>query len=474
MNDKIIVSLTTVPERLSLDREDGLKDVIFHLCAQDDSNYEVHFNIPFFSKITGQEYVIPDWLKEFENIYSHLRIFRTDDLGPSTKFIPTLLRDDVDPESVIIVVDDDLVYHKELVSEHRKYQNLLINSVIGYDGRGVDLPIHHDIRDSWVICVTQITKTHFLQHYKSVSYKKKLFENDFFDFYVGKTLSDDVLISTYFRHKQIPLYSVPYEKEIHLFNTRELWDENQGVTTFPILRRAASVEDTGCNHPEILKLQPKFFEPEDFKNVQIKNDEFLFKQFNTDKKNHGYMSLYHPLFLKLKNIKKVLEIGIYQGESLKMLSAYFKDALICGMDINDCSCFDSEKIKTFICNQENKNDLEKFIQESGSEFDLIIDDGGHTMKQQQTSFGVLFKFLKPGGTYILEDLHTSKLEGWFTSDDEIKTLDMLEKLKNENILISNHISCNEKEYILNNVESVNIWTRTPCYSKSVTSIITKK
>jgi hypothetical protein len=38
-------------------------------------------------------------------------------------------------------------------------------------------------------------------------------------------------------------------------------------------------------------------------------------------------------------------------------------------------------------------------------FDVVIDDGGHTMKQQIVSFASMWKFIKPGGLYIIEDLH---------------------------------------------------------------------
>ena len=38
---------------------------------------------------------------------------------------------------------------------------------------------------------------------------------------------------------------------------------------------------------------------------------------------------------------------------------------------------------------------------------MIIDDGGHTMNQQITSFRVLFPYVKSGGIYVIEDLCTS-------------------------------------------------------------------
>jgi hypothetical protein len=40
-------------------------------------------------------------------------------------------------------------------------------------------------------------------------------------------------------------------------------------------------------------------------------------------------------------------------------------------------------------------------------FDIIIDDGGHTVKQQRVSVETLWSSLKSGGYYIIEDLHTN-------------------------------------------------------------------
>jgi hypothetical protein len=40
-------------------------------------------------------------------------------------------------------------------------------------------------------------------------------------------------------------------------------------------------------------------------------------------------------------------------------------------------------------------------------FDVIIDDGGHTMKQQITSFVHLLSKVRSGGVYVIEGLQTS-------------------------------------------------------------------
>jgi len=41
----------------------------------------------------------------------------------------------------------------------------------------------------------------------------------------------------------------------------------------------------------------------------------------------------------------------------------------------------------------------------------IIDDGGHTMKQQITSLTHLLLTVRSGGVYVIEDLHTSYFGG---------------------------------------------------------------
>lgn len=264
----LIITLTTVPERLADTAEMGIKSVIESLCVQEDNEYEIHFNIPEFNVVTKIPYIIPDWLHEYKLKYPHLKIFRTEDYGPPTKFVPTLQRPGIDGNVIILVVDDDLVYHPKMISEHRRYQSHMHTpGVICYEGRGAEIALYDnrlgDMRDNWILCVTQIREVHSLMHYKSVSYRKHIFDQDFYDYYLGRTFSDDALVSKYFRDKKIRMYVVPYEPENHLFETKELWDRNCGVTTFPVIRHSTSVADTGCHHPKLLAhpLGDRFYEP---------------------------------------------------------------------------------------------------------------------------------------------------------------------------------------------------------------------
>jgi hypothetical protein len=104
-----------------------------------------------------------------------------------------------------------------------------------------------------------------LQHYKSASYFKKYFEEDFFNDFVGKTKSDDILISYYFLYKKIKMYVIPYENDVNKLSTYDNWYGFQGVTTFPVIRHSSSLGNTGCNHPKFLETEVKFFIPEEFK-----------------------------------------------------------------------------------------------------------------------------------------------------------------------------------------------------------------
>jgi len=54
----------------------------------------------------------------------------------------------------------------------------------------------------------------------------------------------------------------------------------------------------------------------------------------------------------------------------------------------------------------------KNVSSNQGTFDVIIDDGGHTMNQQITSFNNLLPKVKSGGIYVIEDLLTSYMGGF--------------------------------------------------------------
>ncbi len=107
----------------------------------------------------------------------------------------------------------------------------------------------------------------------------------------------------------------------------------------------------------------------------------------------------------------VLEIGVSQGGSIDLWKNFFGPKLrYYGIDINPkCKELEDENITIFIGSQSDVDFLNK-VKAQIPELDILIDDGGHTMKQQIVSFENLFEKIKFGGLYLCEDNHTSY---WF-------------------------------------------------------------
>ncbi len=140
----------------------------------------------------------------------------------------------------------------------------------------------------------------------------------------------------------------------------------------------------------------------------------LEKYFNNNTKRlihkwHHYFEAYDAHFKRFKNKEIViLEIGVSQGGSLQMWKDYFgPNAKIYGIDIDArCKQFEEENIEIFIGSQSDR----KFLNEVKNKIPkiyILIDDGGHTMKQQIVSFEELFNHVKEDGVYLCEDCHTS-------------------------------------------------------------------
>lgn len=122
-----------------------------------------------------------------------------------------------------------------------------------------------------------------------------------------------------------------------------------------------------------------------------------------------YTEAYNRFFTKYRGKKvTLLEIGVYKGGSLQMWKDYLgEDAQIIGLDINpECKKLEEENIKVYIGDQEDRNYLQAMKKQIG-QIDIIVDDGGHTMKQQIASFEELFAALSEGGVYLCEDCMTS-------------------------------------------------------------------
>lgn len=147
------------------------------------------------------------------------------------------------------------------------------------------------------------------------------------------------------------------------------------------------------------------------------NDLRRYFQENTggtiDKWDH-YFDIYERHFARFRQTDvHILEIGVFQGGSLKMWKDYFgPQAQIYGIDINPhCQVFAEDQIQILIGDQSDRGFL-RSIKQQIPRIDILIDDGGHRMDQQISTFQELFGQISAKGVYLCEDTHTSYWRAW--------------------------------------------------------------
>lgn len=162
----------------------------------------------------------------------------------------------------------------------------------------------------------------------------------------------------------------------------------------------------------------------------------IFQKYSLDKLHNRYDKLYIELLNGTKNkFKNILEIGIgtidehksssmygYKshispnytfGNSLRAWRDYFVDANIYGIDIDENTMFEEERIKTFCSNSADESKMNKILSDLPL-FDMIIDDGLHNMEANLETLKNCFPYLKSGGIYVIEDVN--QLDDWYIDD----------------------------------------------------------
>nr|QBK91309.1 MAG: methyltransferase [Pithovirus LCPAC202] len=151
-------------------------------------------------------------------------------------------------------------------------------------------------------------------------------------------------------------------------------------------------------------------------------------KYRTDKCpkiKHNYTKFYHHLFYPIrKEAKNILEMGIgttrlmgngyTPGASLRSWRDYFSTAHIFGLDYDKSVLKSSDRISCYYTDQSKSTELLKTLHTIDQErkvdiFDVIIDDGSHVCAHQLLTFNVLFRYVKPGGLYVIEDVNDTNL-----------------------------------------------------------------
>lgn len=130
-------------------------------------------------------------------------------------------------------------------------------------------------------------------------------------------------------------------------------------------------------------------------------------------KGHGYTPHYEKHFAPWRDRQlRFLEIGVGGGESIRTWLEYFPNAKVWGLDlVRDTNPFNTapsqiERYTYVHGDQSDPTMWQCFLVDQGRNWDIVIDDGGHTSQQVITSFNSLWPHVAPGGLYCIEDLAT--------------------------------------------------------------------
>ena len=123
--------------------------------------------------------------------------------------------------------------------------------------------------------------------------------------------------------------------------------------------------------------------------------------------------VYEEYFERLRATELVLvEIGVLGGASLRMWREYFPRAQIFGIDVDpEAEAHADDRITVLIGSQSDTGFLNTVLERTGRP-DIVLDDGSHHARDQITTLLHLWRYVKPGGFYLVEDLHTSYMRAY--------------------------------------------------------------
>jgi hypothetical protein len=134
--------------------------------------------------------------------------------------------------------------------------------------------------------------------------------------------------------------------------------------------------------------------------------------YNTDTNlhKHAYTSIYNLLFSNIRyNDLCIGELGILENHSMLSWREFFPNAKLYGFE-----WFDSRLEKAIAdgipnctytkMDVTNITSIKEGLTNAGGEFDILMDDSTHVFEDQIKFINVAYKYLKPGGFLIIEDI----------------------------------------------------------------------
>lgn len=138
-------------------------------------------------------------------------------------------------------------------------------------------------------------------------------------------------------------------------------------------------------------------------------------KYGTDKASsgHDYLKVYEQIIPAVRPVN-LLEIGWFDGASMRMWQEYLhEDSTIIGVDIVDKQPIAGvEFVRANATTYDLLTAVNNLTLGEAPGLDFIIDDGSHLSPDVIASLVLLWDLVRPGGYYIVEDLHVSYHKDW--------------------------------------------------------------
>jgi cephalosporin hydroxylase len=176
----------------------------------------------------------------------------------------------------------------------------------------------------------------------------------------------------------------------------------QAVNTMARTQVASALASRFLERPQPYKDDPT---------VSALIDEGLLHHAAFIQKSPSHLRFYRGLLAALDPRPRcLLEIGVKGGGSTAFWKALFPEATVVGLDVKLRGWLrETPSPDGVVYVQGDQTDVEGLAAIAGeyAPFDVIIDDGSHVTAHQATTLRTLLPHVRPGGHYVIEDVHVS-------------------------------------------------------------------
>jgi hypothetical protein len=181
---------------------------------------------------------------------------------------------------------------------------------------------------------------------------------------------------------------------------------------------------------KIVNYNPNIIDISFFDNESADSLAQYLNKYRSDKaSSHNYNIIYSYILNKLGRDKhlNILEIGLgtnnpnlvssmgeagLPGASLYAWQEYLPNSNIFGADIDSNILFNTERIKTHYVDQLDMDSFVKMQESFNKKYDLIIDDGLHSIGANFNTLLFGLENIKDGGWIVVEDIYTKYPDNW--------------------------------------------------------------